>query len=287
MKEYISAVIPVAGLGTRMLPLTKALPKEMLPLPVKYKGKTVLIPLLHLIMVRLYQAGIRKYVIVLSKNKELIKNYLTVDYEYVEYLIKVENKPYEAELLESLYKLLDEIDITYVYQAEPRGVGDAIYQAREYIETDFIIHPGDDFIIDSGEENYIHRLFKTKKKYGADIVLYIEEVRDPRHYGVIKGYEIGEDVYVVEDMVEKPDIPPSNLAVIAIYLAKRDILDEMEKLKSSYAKWELVDAVKNLLKRDYRIIAIKIDDKYRIDVGRPSEYIRSIQKTLNSPIKFE
>ncbi len=286
MKESTTAVIPVAGLGTRMLPLTKALPKEMLPLPVEYKGKTVLIPLLHLIMVRLYQAGIKRYIVVLSKDKESIKNYLTPDYEYVKYLREIENKCFEADLLENYYKLLDEIDITYVYQTKPMGFGDAVYQSREYIEGDFIIHPGDDFIIDTGDENYIVRLSKTRERYGADIALYIEEVEDPRHYGVINGRQIDEDVYIVEDLIEKPDKPPSNLAITAIYLTKRDILDEMEKLKSSGDKWELVDAVKNLLIKGYKIIAIKIDDIYRIDVGRPLEYIRSIEKTLKNPIRI-
>ncbi len=284
MKRPMSAVIPVAGLGTRMLPLTKALPKEMLPLPVLYKNKTVLVPLLHLIILKLHQSGVRRYIIVLSREKEPIKNYLTTDYEYVRYLKEVEEKSFEAELLEKFYRLLDGIEITYVYQDEPRGFGDAVYQAREYIEEDFIIHPGDDFIIDTSSENYINRLFNVRERYDADIAVYIEEVEDPRHYGVIRGYQIDMDIYHVEDLIEKPDKPPSNLAITAIYLTKRDILDEMDNLKTSSKEWELVDAVKNLLDKGYKAVAIKIDNQYRIDVGRPSEYIRSIEKTLKNPI---
>jgi len=286
MKESATAVIPVAGLGTRMLPLTKALPKELLPLPVEYRGRTVLIPLLHLILIRLYNAGIRKYVVVLSRNKESIKNYLTPDHEYLKYLREVEGKNFEADLMEEYYKMLDNIRITYVYQLEPRGFGDAILQAKKYIEGDFIIHPGDDFIIDVEGENYIERLFKTRDKYDADIALYIEEVTDPRHYGVIIGSKIGTNIYEVEDLVEKPEKPPSNLAITAIYLTKMDIMSEMETLKNLGAKWELVDAVRNLLRRGYKIVAVKIDNRYRIDVGRPSEYIKSIEKTLKNPIKI-
>ncbi len=284
MKSPLSAVIPVAGLGTRMLPLTKALPKEMLPLPVLYKSRTVLVPLLHLIILKLHQSGVKRYIIVLSKEKEPIKNYLTTDYEYVRYLKEVEEKSFEAELLEKFYRLLDGVEITYVYQGEPRGFGDAVYHAREYIEDDFIIHPGDDFIIDTSSENYIDRLFNVRERYDADIAVYIEEVEDPRHYGVIRGYQIDIDIYYVEDLIEKPDKPPSNLAITAIYLTKKDILDEMDNLKTSGKKWELVDAVKNLLDKGYKAVAIKIDNQYRIDVGRPSEYIRSIEKTLKNPI---
>ncbi len=284
MKEVDAAVIPVAGLGTRMLPMTKALPKELLPLPAKYRDNTVLIPILHLIFLKLYEAGIRKYILVISRNKESIKNYFSIDYDYLTFLRSKGNRELETEILEEFYNLLEDIDLITIYQEEPRGFGDAVFRAKNYIDGNFIIHPGDDYIIDIGDTNYILDLYRFWRKFNADISFYVEEVEDPRHYGVITGYEITDGIYHVSDLMEKPDIPPTNLAITAIYIATKDLLDEMEMIDKEKRGWELIDAVKNLLMRNYKVIAIKIDNELRIDVGRPVEYIKSIEKSGRYPI---
>ncbi|HIQ13062.1 MAG TPA: hypothetical protein EYH44_01545 [Thermoprotei archaeon] len=287
MNRDLISIIPVAGLGIRMMPTTKVIPKELLPIPVEYKGRMVLIPLLHLILLKLYQAGIRDYVIVLSRNKEIIKNYLTIDYSFIEFLRKSENKEFEAHIFENFYKVLSNINITFKYQDIPRGFGDAIYQAKEYIRNDFIIHPGDDFIIDDErDKNYIEKLIAIKKKFNSDLVFYVEEVVDPRHYGVIIGREIERNIYRVDNLIEKPTTPTSNLAITAIYVMTKDLLDEMNYLRNMGVEWELIDAINRLLKKGYTAYAIKINESCRIDVGRPIEYIKSIEKALERKIRI-
>lgn len=286
MNRNLITVIPVAGLGIRMMPSTKVIPKELLPIPVEYKERIILIPILHLILLKLYQAGIRTFIIILSNNKEIIRDYLTIDYSFIEHLREQENKEFEAQIFEDYYDVLSNIHITFEYQEDPRGFGDAIYQAKKYIQDDFIIHPGDDFIIDEGDKNYIEKLLAIKKRFNSDIVFYIEEVADPRHYGVIIGREIEKDVYRVEDMVEKPTHYTSNLAITAIYLMTRDLLNEMDYLKNIGVEWELIDAVKRLLDKGYTAHAIKIHGDSRIDVGRPTEYVKSIEKALRKNIRI-
>ncbi len=286
MKNDIPAVIPVAGLGTRMLPLTKIIPKELLPLPIYYKGVLKLIPILQLIFMKLYEAGIRNYYFIVSRDKEAIVKYLTPDWRYVEELKSKMNKDLESELLENFYKIISESKIKFLYQDKPSGFGPAVYLAREFIESNFIIHPGDDFIIDVKDSNYITRLIDSKEAYNADITLYVERVEDPRHYGVIKGEKIDSNIYEVFDLIEKPKDPPTNLAITAIYLMDVDVFTAMDILSRTSRAWELVDSVRYLMNnKGKKVIAVEIDNEKRIDVGRASEYLKSILKCMKSTIE--
>ena len=286
MSVEIPAVVPVAGLGTRMLPMSMAIPKEMIPLPVSYRGRIKLVPILHLIYLKLFQAGVTTFYLVISRDKEAIIKYFTPDWEYIERLENIYGKYEEAELLRKLYDTLAKTHIEFIYQEEARGFGPAVYQAREYIESDFIIHPGDDYIIDDEGSNYISRLISYRERFNADVILYVERVDDPRHYGVIKGDEIEEGIYLVTDLVEKPKKPPSDLAITAIYLIDREVLSVMEGLSNKRRSWELVDAVQILLKRGKKVIAVEIENKRRVDVGRPEEYLNSISKCIEMGLRM-
>ncbi len=264
-----TAVIPVAGLGTRMIPATIAVPKEALPLPRIFKGVPALYPMIYLVIERLYEAGVKNYVVVLSREKEVIKDMLTPDYTLLERVLN-ERKELQAEILRNIYRVLEDIEVTYVYQEKPEGFGAAVKLASKYVDGDFIVHTGDDYI--ACEENYINLLLQTRAKLNADIVTFVERVENPHHYGVIKAEEAGKGIYRVTDIVEKPEDPPSNMAVIAIYYMSREIWRYIEQV-SMEPGWELTDAVKTALEEGLSMYAIEVLKEDRIDVGRPETYI--------------
>ena len=267
-----TAVLPIAGIGTRMTPITKAVPKELLPLPVRYGGRIAVIPVIHAVLSKLYGAGIRHLVIVSSPKKTAIERYLSRDEDLLNTLYR-EGKTGEADILEDLHRILDEMDIEMAYQDTPRGFGPAVYLAREYVDGDFIIHTGDDYILDRDRKNYISRLIKIATEHQAPISTYVEKVEDPRHYGVIMGKEIDTGIYLISDIVEKPRNPPSNLAVIAIYRVPIEVFSYMARYEEKGRKWELVDPIRDMIREWAMGIAIEIDSDDRVDVGRPTTYI--------------
>jgi len=267
-----TAVLPIAGIGTRMTPLTKAVPKELLPLPTRYGDRITVVPIIHAIISKLYNADLRHLVLVSSPRKTSIERYLSRDEELLRKLYS-EGKTGEAEILEELHKMLDEIEITKVYQEAPRGFGPAVYLAKEYVDSDFIIHTGDDYILDREGDNYVSRLIDVAEDYRAQLSTYVEKVEDPRHYGVISGEEVDTGKYLIRDIVEKPPNPPSNLAVIAIYRAPQELFSYMARYEERGERWELVDPIRDMIRDQARGVAIEISGEDRIDVGRPETYI--------------
>ncbi len=273
----ITSILPIAGMGTRMAPLSKAVPKELLPLPLYKNGEMILIPIIHLIFKVMFKAGIRDYVFVLSKNKDIIKSYFTIDDEYLD-LLRTSGKKLQIEVLDELRKMVDNSRIRYVYQDEPKGFGDAVYLASKQIKTDVIIHPGDDYLLYT--ENYITRMINAKNEVNADIITFVEEVDDPRHYGVIKGVRISDDIYRVLEIYEKPSKPPSKMAVVAIYYLDNSMLKYVEKAAEK-GMWEFTDAISYAIQDGAKVYALKIDHDIRVDVGRPETYLESLFKTRN------
>jgi UTP--glucose-1-phosphate uridylyltransferase len=216
------AVIPAADLGTRLLPITKELPKETLPIVALMKnGQPCLKPMLQTIFEQLYDAGFREFAFIVGRGKRAIEDHFLPDEDFIRYLKnKNKNKKDLAQELQEFYNKINDSNIVFINQPKPKGFGDAVARASLFTGNEkFLMQAGDDLII-SKNNNHLKRVTKTFEKYDADTLFLVEEVSDPRNYGVITGKEIKPSIFQVTNIVEKPKKPPSNLAIVALYIPK-------------------------------------------------------------------
>lgn len=274
-------VIPAAGLGLRLLPITKELPKEMLPLffKEKKKNKIYLKPMLQAVFEQLYDAGFREFGFIVGRGKRAIEDHFTQDKSFIEYL-KSTNKTDLARGLQNFYEKICDSTIIFINQPEPKGFGDAVSMARSFTKNEsFLIHAGDDIVL-SPDNHHLKRMMELFEKRDADAVFLVEEVENAREYGVITGKETEPGIFKVEKIIEKPQKPPSNLAVIAVYLFKPIIYDAIEKVKpDASGEIQLADALQTLLDRRHRLYALKLGpDEKRIDIGTPETYLKALKE---------
>lgn len=270
----MKVVIPAAGMGTRLLPMTKEIPKEILPIIIKNdNGKLVLKPMMQQIFEGLYEVGFREYCFIVGRGKRVIEDHFTADDMFLSEL-KSKKQDELAIMIEEFYSKIDHSTIIFVNQPKPRGFGDAIYRAKIFTGNEpFIMHAGDDIIM-SKKNDHIKRLQSVYNEYSADAVFFIEELENPTQYGVIKGDEIRPNIYRVSEIIEKPKDPPSKLAIIAIYMFNPYIYKAIEKCKPDKSgEIQLADALQILLEEGKSIYAIKLEPyEKRIDIGTPSTY---------------
>lgn len=270
----MKCVLTVAGLGTRLLPLTKVLPKEMLPIYSKTKsGDLILKPILQVIFESLYKYKIRDYCFVVGRTKRAVEEHFTPDYDIIKDL-KKSNKKLLAKILEDYYKKLENSNIVFTYQPKPIGFGDAISRGKRFVDKEyFLLHAGDDIVI-SKDNNHLKRLEKFFKKYDAEMAFLIEEVDNPTQYGVVSGPKLEKGVLEIKKMEEKPKKPKSKYAIIAIYIFKPVIFEYLTKAKSkSHSEKQLAEAFKIALKRGSKVIGVILNkSERRIDIGTPESY---------------
>jgi len=270
-------VIPAAGLGTRLLPITKELPKEMLPIFFKQNDEVCLKPMLQAVFEQLYDVGFREYGFIVGRGKRAIEDHFTIDEGFVEYL-KKNNKVKLTEGLRDFYGKIGNSNIAFINQPKPRGFGDAVYRAKSFTGNEpFLVHAGDDLIL-SRNNDHLRRMMKVFKDYDADAVFLVEEVEDARGYGVMVGEEIEHGIFEVKKVVEKPKVPSSNLAVVALYIFKPTIYQGLEKVVSDEAgEVQLTDGISLLLNWKCKVYALKLkDEERRIDIGTPETYFKTL-----------
>lgn len=259
MKKVTKAVIPAAGLGTRVLPATKAQPKEMLVIVDK--------PSLQYIVEELVESGITDIVIVTGRNKNSIEDHFDFSYE-LENTLQKENK---IELLEKVEKLSSMANIFYVRQNHPLGLGHAILKAKSFIgDEPFVIALGDD-IVYNPEKPVAKQLIENYEKYGASIVGCQEvALEDVSKYGVVKPTEnLDENTVAISDFVEKPskEEAPSRLACLGRYLLDGKIFDYLEETKAGKGgEIQLTDAILKMLQGGEKVVAYEFQGK-RYDIG--------------------
>lgn len=259
MKKVTKAVIPAAGLGTRVLPATKAQPKEMLVIVDK--------PSLQYIVEELVESGITDIVIVTGRNKNSIEDHFDFSYE-LENTLQKENK---IELLEKVEKLSSMANIFYVRQNHPLGLGHAILKAKPFIgDEPFVIALGDD-IVYNPEKPVAKQLIENYGKYGASIVGCQEvALEDVSKYGVVNPTEnLDENTVAISDFVEKPskEEAPSRLACLGRYLLDGKIFDYLEKTKAGKGgEIQLTDAILKMLQGGEKVVAYEFQGK-RYDIG--------------------
>lgn len=232
------AIFPVAGLGTRFLPVTKAQPKEMLSLIDK--------PLIQYGIEEVERSGIKNVILVTSKGKSSIEDYFDYNIE-LETLLEEKGN---FESLHEVHRISDLIKIFYVRQKIPLGLGHAVLMSKEIVEEEpFAVVLADD-VIDS-KVPCIKQLITIFEKFNSS-VLALEEVpiEETKSYGIVKGKQISERLFEIEDMIEKPDpsSAPSNLAIIGRYILKPMIFDILSKTPPGVGgEIQLTDAIKGLL----------------------------------------
>ena len=255
-RKVRKAVIPAAGLGTRFLPATKAQPKEMLPIVDK--------PTLQYIIEEAVASGIEEILIITGRNKKSIEDHFD---KSVELELELENKG-KKELLEIVQNISNMINIHYIRQKEPRGLGDAIYCARHFIgDEPFAVMLGDDIV--DNKVPCLKQLMDAYDEYRTTI-LGVQKVakEDTNNYGIIVAKFIEDRVYKVKDLVEKPDSDkaPSNIAILGRYIITPEIFDILSDLPPGKGdEIQLTDALKELSKKE-AMYAYDFEGR-RYDVG--------------------
>lgn len=259
MKRVRKAVIPAAGLGTRVLPATKALPKEMLNIVDK--------PSLQYIVEELVEAGITDIVIITGRNKNSIEDHFDYSYELEETLKNAK----KLDLLDKVEHISSMVNICYIRQNMPLGLGHAILKAKTFVgEEPFIIALGDD-IIYSPEKVVSKQLIEKYNKYGKSIVACQEvNEEDVNKYGIVKTKkDLDEKTFEIEDFVEKPKIEeaPSRIACLGRYLLSPKIFEFLENTEvGKGGEIQLTDSILAMLNSGEEVLAYKFDGK-RYDIG--------------------
>jgi UTP--glucose-1-phosphate uridylyltransferase len=258
------AIIPAAGLGTRFLPATKAQPKEMLPIVDK--------PTLQYIIEEAIASGIEEILIITGRNKTSIENHFD---KSVELELELEKKG-KTELLEMVRDISDMVNIHYIRQKEPLGLGHAVGCAKSFIgDEPFAVLLGDD-IIDS-EEPCLAQLIRAYEETNS-IILGVQSVdkNDVYKYGIIDIESKDDRLYKVKDMVEKPNVSeaPSNIAILGRYILTPDIFEILEKqAPGKGGEIQLTDAIEYMLKSHHIYAYEFIGNRY--DVGDKLGFIKA------------
>lgn len=263
-------VIPAAGLGTRLLPATKEMPKEMLPIFTKgNNGKVCLKPILQAVFEQLYDNGLREFCFIVGRGKRAISDHFASDNSFVR-VLKKDNKDDLAVELEEFYGKISASSIVFVNQPEPKGFGDSVLRAKPFVGEDFLVHAGDTCII-SPKHRHLSRLINIHQSYKADATFLVQEVEDPRQYGVMEGKETDRNVYVVGAVTEKPEKPLTNLAIMPVYVFNPVIFKALEVTQPGKGgEIQLTDGIQRLIDWGLKVMAVKLEeDEVRLDIGSP------------------
>lgn len=269
MKKITKAVIPAAGLGTRFLPATKALPKEMLPI--------VDIPNIQYIVEEAVKAGIKDILIIISGSKEAIEDHFDVNAE-LEMRLRASGKNEQADQIRAI---ADMANIVYIRQKEPKGLGHAILSAKPFVgEEPFAVLLGDDLITDDIKPA-IGELIDAYYETNGGTILGCKRVpKELLHkYGVVKPTkDYNSDLFAVNDMVEKPKDPalaPSDVAVLGRYVLPGSIFHYLENTKPGVGgEIQLTDAIKASIETNPCYAKVFTGTRY--DIGDKFGYVKAI-----------
>jgi len=265
------AIIPLAGLGTRLLPLTSVIPKELLPI----NGR----PGLEYLLDECINAGIKEVIFIISKKKQSIRKYFFSDVFYK----KIIKKKKKDKRLNLEYKKLKKFKkmIKFVYQNSPRGTGDAVLKCKNLIKSKyFLMLMPDDLIIN---QNCSSSLIKLHKKYNSSVIASKRvKKNNVSRWGIFDIKKINKNNFIIKDVIEKPSIKsaPSNYAVIGRYILPKKIFSVLKNQKpGKNNEIHITDAIKNLILRNYKFYGHIFAGKY-LDCGSMNGYIRSSLEIL-------
>ena len=254
------AIIPLAGLGTRLLPLTSVFAKELLPI----NGK----PGIEYILDECIDAGIKEIVFIISTKKQMIKKYFYSDNFYQSIIKKKKDQ-----------RIIDEYKkkIKFVYQNIPKGTGDAVLKTQKFIKNKyFLMLLPDDLII---KKNCSKAMIRVHSKYSASVMASMKvNKKTVSRWGIYKlNKKLNKTDYLIDGVVEKPSVKnaPSNNAVIGRYILPRTIFKKLKSLKPSKGnEIHITDAIQELINDKEKFVAHNFEGKY-LDCGTMKGYINS------------
>ena len=260
------AIIPLAGLGTRLLPLTSVFAKELLPI----NGK----PGIEYILQECINAGIKEIIFIITKKKMIIKKYFYSD-KFYKNVIKKKKDP---KIIDEYKKILKyKKIIKFVYQNKPKGTGDAVLKTKKFIKDKyFLMLLPDDLII---KNNCSKSMINSHKKYKSSVMASMSvNKKTVSRWGIYKlDKRLNKTDYLISGVIEKPDInkAPSNKAVIGRYILPRSIFNKLKKTKPSKGgEIHITDAIQALINDKEKFIAHNFLGKY-LDCGTLKGYINS------------
>lgn len=238
-KKIRKAIIPAAGLGTRFLPATKAQPKEMLPIVDK--------PTIQYIIEEAVASGIEEILIITGRSKKCIEDHFD---KSVELELELE-KSGKEEMLKMVREISDMVDIHFIRQKEPRGLGHAISCAKTFVGNEpFAVLLGDDIVYNEGKP-CLKQLIDCYDEYKTSVLgVQTVEAKDVNKYGIVNGIHIEDRVYKVKGLVEKPPVEeaPSNVAILGRYIITPQIFKILEETKPGKGgEIQLTDALLKLI----------------------------------------
>ena len=264
-KKIKKAVIPAAGLGTRFLPVTKAQPKEMLPIVDK--------PTIQYIIEEAVASGIEEILIITGRNKNCIEDHFD---KSVELELELE-KSGKKDMLKLVREISDMVDIHYIRQKEPKGLGHAISCAKTFVGNEpFAVLLGDDLVYNE-EKPCLKQLMDCYNEYNTSILgVQTVDTKDVNKYGIIKGIHIEGRVHKVRGLVEKPAVEeaPSNIAILGRYIITPQIFKILEETKPGRGgEIQLTDALSKLINEE-AIYAYEFEGT-RYDVGDKLGFLKA------------
>jgi UTP--glucose-1-phosphate uridylyltransferase len=269
MKKIRKVVIPAAGFGTRFLPQTKAMPKEMLPVVDK--------PVIQYVVEEAVNSGIEDVIIVTGSAKRAIEDHFDLPNSE---LLKNLQEGGKIEFIREITKLAEMANFIYIRQKGPYGNGTPILSAEPAIEDEpFAVLWGDEFIYATPPR--LKQMIDVYEKYGGIVIsgVRIEKKEDLKRYGIANITPVEDNVYKINEIVEKPepDLAPSNLATHGGYILPPEIFEALRGLKPGKGGeiW-LIDAINLLQSKGVPVYAVEIENAKYYDTGNKLEYMKTV-----------
>lgn len=269
MNDINIAVVPVAGLGTRLLPATKSQPKEMLPVGRK--------PVVQYVVEEMTRVGIQRILFITGPGKTSIENYFDLNPELIQTLRETGKEDLLAEFA------FERAPVQYFYtrQRQLLGLGHAVLCAEPFVGNQpFVVALGDSIIGLNAQSDIVRRMSRVFREKDADAVVAFEQVpmNEVHNYGIAKPKMNG-DVFEIADVIEKPstDEAPSNLAIAARYVFAPKIFDALKRTKPGKGgEIQLTDAIRLIVQNGGRVYGMKLDARERrYDIGNYDSYFRA------------
>jgi UTP--glucose-1-phosphate uridylyltransferase len=263
-----------------MLPFSKEIPKEMFPI-VMYNGSHTLElkPVVQAIFEQLHKVGVRDFYVVVGRGKRAIEDHFSPDPGFSAFLRERGRDP---ECLSEFYSKIKSSNIVFLNQPESLGFGDAVLLGQPFVTGTFIVQAGDTFILTDDNE-YLKRLAVVHEKYHASATILLQEVPDPRHYGVVEGYALEDGVIRITSAEEKPETPKTNQAIMPIYVFTKDIFSALSRTAPGKGgELQLTDAIQKLITAGKPVIGVKLrENELRLDLGSPETMVEALKLSLN------
>ncbi|MBI1873370.1 MAG: UTP--glucose-1-phosphate uridylyltransferase [Acidobacteria bacterium] len=264
------AVVPVAGLGTRLLPATKSQPKEMLPVGRK--------PIVQYVFEELTGAGMRRILFVTGQGKSSIENHFDINEE----LVQVLRESGKEELLAELAFERAPVQYFYTRQRQALGLGHAVLSARTFVgQQPFVVALGDSIIGLNAQSDVVARMTRAFDDLGAAAIIAVEEVapEEAHRYGIVHPRNGTGDLFELDGLIEKPprEQAPSNLAIAARYVLSPAIFEALDQTPAGVGgEIQLTDAISRLIQQGRRVYGMRLrSDERRFDIGNFDAYFRA------------